>query len=129
MVTGMRRLHRGFTLIELLVVMAIISILLSLSVPRYLGGVDKAKEAVLQENLATVRDALDKYFADTGTYPATLDDLVARGYLRKSPRDPITDSTRTWIVVPPNDPQKGGVFDIQSGAPGNTRGGVRYRDL
>ena len=129
MVTGMRRIHRGFTLIELLVVMAIIAVLLSLSVPRYLGGVDRAKEATLQENLATVRDVLDKHFADTGTYPATLDDLVTRGYLRKVPRDPVTDSNRTWIIVPPGDPRKGGVFDIQSGAPGSTRGGVRYRDL
>ena len=129
MVTGMQQTHRGFTLIELLVVMAIIAVLLSLSVPRYFGGVDKAKEATLQENLATVRDVLDKHYADTGKYPATLDDLVARGYLRKVPRDPVTDSNRTWIIVPPNDPQKGGVFDIQSGAPGSTRGGVRYRDL
>lgn len=125
----MRRISKGFTLIELLVVMAIIAVLLSLSVPRYFGGVEKAKEATLQENLATMRDALDKHYADTGVYPTTLNDLVTRGYLRNVPRDPVTDSRSTWIIVPPNDPNKGGVFDIQSGAPGTTRGGVRYRDL
>jgi len=27
-----------------------------------------------------------------------------------------------WIVVPPEDPQKGGVFDVRSGAPGKASG-------
>lgn len=116
----------GFTLIELLVVMAIIATLLSLAAPRYIGNVDKAKEAVLRENLASLRDVLDKHYADTGKYPAALDELVTRRYMRKIPLDPITDSNRTWIVVPPADPQKGGVFDIRSGAPGKARDGTAY---
>jgi len=48
----------GFTLIELLVVMTIIATLLTLAVPRYFGGVDRAKEAVLKQNLATLRDCI-----------------------------------------------------------------------
>lgn len=116
----------GFTLIELLVVMAIIAVLLTLAVPRYFGNVDKAKEAVLKENLATLRDSIDKHYADTGKYPATLDDLVTRKYLRKIPVDPITESAVTWILVPPEDPQKGGIFDVKSGAPGNAADGSAY---
>jgi general secretion pathway protein G len=118
----------GFTLIELLVVMAIIATLLSLAAPRYIGNVDKSKDAVLRENLSTLRDVLDKHYADTGKYPAALDELVNARYMRKIPIDPITDSNRTWVVIPPEDPQKGGVFDVRSGASGKARDGTLYRD-
>jgi general secretion pathway protein G len=129
MVTMHRHFRRaGFTLIELLVVMAVIAVLLSLAAPRYIGNVDKAREATLRENLATLRDVVDKHYADTGKYPATLDDLVTRKYLRKVPLDPITDSNQTWIVIAPEDPQKGGVYDVHSGAPGRARDGTAYRD-
>ena len=116
----------GFTLIELLVVMAIIALLLSLAAPRYFGGVDKAKETVLRENLHQMRDALDKHYGDHARYPVVLEDLVAKKYLRSIPPDPITDSNKTWVVVPPSDPQKGGVFDIKSGASGHGKDGTPY---
>lgn len=122
------RKWKGFTLIELLVVMTIIATLLSLAAPRYLGSVDKAKEAALKENLASLRDSLDKHYADNGKYPMTLDELVARRYFRKIPVDPFTDSAKTWIVVPPDDAQKGGIYDVRSGAPGKARDGTLFRD-
>lgn len=118
----------GFTLIELLVVMTIIATLLALAVPRYTGNVDKARESVLRENLASLRDVIDKYYADTGKYPLALDELVAHRYLRKIPLDPITGSNRTWIVIPPNEPEKGAVFDVHSGATARARDGTSYRD-
>lgn len=118
--------QRGFTLIELLVVLAIIATLLSLAAPRYTGSVDKAKESVLKENLATLRVAIDKHYGDTGKYPATLDDLVTKRYLRRVPVDPVTDSATSWVVLPPADPQKGAVFDVKSGAPGKGRDGTAY---
>lgn len=118
--------QRGFTLIELLVVLAIIATLLSLAAPRYTGSVDKAKESVLKENLASLREAIDKHYGDTGKYPATLDELVTKRYLRRMPVDPITDSATSWAVLPPADPQKGTVFDVKSGAPGKSRDGSSY---
>jgi general secretion pathway protein G len=120
--------NMGFTLIELLVVMAIIATLLSFAAPRYLGSVDKAKEATLKENLATLRDVIDKHYADTGKYPDTLDELITRKYLRKIPLDPVTDSNRTWIIIPPDDAQKGSVFNVTSGASGKARDGSAYRN-
>lgn len=119
---------RGFTLIELLVVMTIIALLLTIAVPRYFGSVDRAKESVLRENLATLRESLDKYYADTGKYPATLDALVEQRYLRSIPIDPVTDSARTWVTIPPSDPQKGGVYDVKSGARDKARDGTAYGD-
>lgn len=120
------RRSKGFTLIELLVVMAIIAVLLTIAVPRYMGNVAKANEAVLRENLFSVRDVLDKFHADTGRYPQTLDDLVTKKYLRKVPVDPVTGSTETWVIVPPESPQNGGIYNIRSGAPGKARDGSLY---
>lgn len=124
---AMGRQGKGFTLIELLVVMAVIALLVSLAVPRYFSSVDRSQEAVLRSNLATMRDAIDKFHGDRGKYPDKLEDLVTHRYLRAVPKDPVTDSTQTWVVVPPEDPARGGVYDVRSGAPGKGRDGTEYK--
>jgi len=116
----------GFTLIELLVALAIIALLLSLVVPRYFGSLTRADEAVLKENLYLMRDAIDKHFADTGRYPASLDELAAKKYIRAVPTDPFTQTQTTWVVVPPADPQLGAVYDVRSGAKSSARDGRPY---
>lgn len=126
MVTEVRLSRRGFTLIELLVVMALIGMLLSLALPRYFGNVDKARESVLRQNLAQMRDAIDKYMGDNGRYPESLDELIAKRYLRKVPADPITERADTWIIVPPERNDAGKVFDVRSGAGGRARDGSDY---
>lgn len=118
----------GFTLIELLVVMAIIATLLSIATPRYFHSIEKSKEAVLKQDLSTLRDALDKHYADTGKYPATLDELVAKKYIRSIPEDPVSGNTTSWLSIAPDDPAKGGVYDIKSGALGNGRDGTAYSE-
>jgi general secretion pathway protein G len=118
--------RKGFTLIELLVVLAIIATLLTIAVPRYYASLDRSKEAVLKENLYQLRDAIGKYYADKGKYPETLEALATDKYLRKVPLDPITDSATTWQVVAPEDPQKGGVFDVKSGAQGKALDGTEF---
>ena len=123
-----RHKRNGFTLVELMVVMAIIAMLLAIAAPRYFHGVDKSREAVLHENLALTRQALDKYFGDNGRYPDALDELVSKKYLRSLPVDPITDSSETWAIVPPDASGKGAVFDIKSGAQGIGRDGSAYKD-
>ncbi len=126
-----RRRRRGFTLIELLVVMAIIGLLAAVAVPRYVDGVDRAREAALKSSLATVRDAIDQYAADQGRYPDTLHDLVRARYLREQPEDPVTRRRDSWVtVVPPRDSAiPGRVFDVRSGAAGRARDGRLYADL
>ena len=111
----------GFTLVELMVVLTVIALLLSVVVPDYVGRMKRAEEAVLQENLTVMRDALDKHYADAGNYPSRLEELVAKRYLRSIPSDPFTRSNSSWIPVPPADPKKSGVFDIHSAAKGYER--------
>jgi general secretion pathway protein G len=118
----------GFTLIELLVVLAIVGTLLLIAVPRYFASHDRAKEAVLKENLYQMRDALGKYHADKGKYAESIEALVNEKYLRKVPVDPITESASTWVAVPAEDPLKGGVVDVKSGAPGKASDGTSYGD-
>nr|WP_223306060.1 type II secretion system protein [Massilia sp. NR 4-1] len=120
---------RGFTLIELLVVLGIIALLLTLAVPRYFPSVDRTKETVLSDNLRNTRLVIDQFYGDTGRYPDSLEQLVEKKYLRSMPIDPITETSDSWIVVPPDDGSKGGVADIKSGAPGNDRNGKPYSDL
>ena len=112
--------RRGFTLVELMVVLTVIALLLSIVVPDYVGRVKRAEESVLQENLMLMRDALDKHYADAGKYPQSLEELVAKRYLRSIPKDPFTQSA-SWTPVAPADPKKGGIFDIHSSAKGYER--------
>ena len=116
---------RGFTLVELMVVLTVVALLLSIVVPDYVGRVRRAEEAALKENLAVRRDALDKHYADVGKYPASLDELVSKRYLRAIPDDPLTQS-KTWIVVAPTDPKRGGIYDIKSAAKGTGTNGTPY---
>lgn len=119
--------HRGFTLIELLVVMAVIATLLTIALPRYFQHLDRAREVTLKESLAVMREAIDKYQGDTGRYPETLDELVAKRYLRKLPVDPLTEVADTWVLVPPPDePGSRRVWDVKSGAEGQGLDGTDY---
>ena len=120
---------RGFTLIELLVVLAIVALLLTLAVPRYIQSIETSKETILAENLRLTRETIDKFYGDTGRYPESLDELVVKKYLRALPFDPVMDSATTWIIVPPDDTSKGNVYSIKSSAQGINRGGRPLSEL
>jgi general secretion pathway protein G len=121
-------IENGFTLIELLVVMAIIAILLTIAVPRYFHSLERSKEAVLHQNLALTRESLDKFYSDNGKYPESLDELVAKKYLRSLPYDPIAESSTAWLIIAPESSDKGAVYDIRSGAQGTALDGTEYKD-
>jgi prepilin-type N-terminal cleavage/methylation domain-containing protein len=121
---------RGFTLIEMLVVMAVIALLLTIALPRYFGSLERSKETALRQDLAVMREAIDKYYADRGQYPERLEELVERRYIRAIPVDPITENTSTWTIVPvPAGTIKGTVYDVRSGAEGNAEDGKPYNEL
>ena len=107
---------RGFTLIELLVVMLIIGTLLSIAVPRYFRTLEHARETVLRQDLAILREAIDKYYADRGEYPDKLVALAEKRYVQTIPVDPFTRTADTWTVVESDDADHPGVRDVHSGA-------------
>jgi general secretion pathway protein G len=119
---------KAFTLIELMVTLTILSLLLTLVAPRYFKSVDKARDEVLVHQLSGLRQAIEQYYNDKGSYPETLDALIKERYLRQIPVDPVTERVDTWILVPAP-PGKTGIADIHSGAPGKHRSGQLYSTL
>jgi general secretion pathway protein G len=115
-------------MIELLVTLAILGMIVAIAAPRYFGNLDRAKEDVLREDLYVLRDAIDKFYADRNRYPDTLDELVTERYLRKLPIDPYTQSSKSWVVIPPVDAAIGQVSDVRSGAANTARDGSWFKD-
>ena len=123
--------QRGFTLIELMIVMMIIAVLAAIAVPSYVAAVRRAKEAVLKEDLHTMRSAIDSYTSDKAKAPQSLDDLVQAGYLKEIPKDPITSRTDTWITgqsgsLTTIDETEPGIDDVHSGAQETSSEGTSY---
>lgn len=118
---------KGFTFIEVMVVLAIVALLLTIALPRYFSGLERAKEAVLHQDLVIMRDAIDNYYADNGRYPQSLELLIEKKYLRNIPVDPITEQSDSWITVPLPD-YSIGVYDLRSGAEGISTDGSLYSD-
>jgi general secretion pathway protein G len=122
---GKRRL-RGFTLIELIVVMSIIATLLTIAVPRYFKSLQRSKEAVLRQDLAVLRDAIDKYNADLGHKPETFANLVEHSYIRSVPVDPFTKTPDDWVPTQSDDTENPGIVDVHSAAQGAATDGTPY---
>ena len=116
-----RRTQSGFTLIELMIVMAIIGVLATLAIPSFVSAIKHAREAVLKEDLQTMRAAIDSYTMDKQKAPQSLDDLVQEGYLRAIPEDPMTHSKDTWVPDTSDamysiDETEPGISDVHSGS-------------
>ncbi len=121
----------GFTIIELMIVIAIIAILASMAVGRYQRSIWRAKEAVLRNDLFTLRSSIDQYTLDKQKAPQSLEDLVIAGYIKSVPKDPITNSTDTWVTDQEDslmaiDQTAPGIVDIHSGANSNSTEGTPY---
>ena len=125
----MRR--RGFTLIEMLLVLMLIALLASLVTPVVTGGIQRARESTLRADLYALRKAIDDYYADTGTYPPELDELVTKRYLRRIPPDPVTESRDTWVLVRAEEDKAvkaAGILDVRSGSQDQARDGSHFKD-
>ena len=120
----------GFTLIELMIVMLIMSILIGIAAIAYDKTVVKAREAVLRQDLQTMRQAIDNYTMDKQQAPQSLEDLVDAHYLREIPVDPVSQH-KDWVlhfgdtVLTPE--QNGtGVDDVHSGSEAVGSNGEAY---
>jgi general secretion pathway protein G len=119
---GFETRERGFTLLELMAVLTILLILASLSVPIFETAKKHAREAVLKDDLYTLRKLIDEFTMDKERPPTSLDELVEAGYLRGGiPVDPFTGSNETWrtdvedVPLNPSEPVSG-IVDVHSGS-------------
>ena len=114
-----------------MIVISIILILVSISIPIYTNSVIHSKEAVLKDDLFTMRSVIDQYTLDKQKAPQSLQDLVSAGYLRSIPKDPLTGSADTWqttsddTIMDPNQSQPG-ITNVHSGASGVSTEGSAY---
>jgi general secretion pathway protein G len=121
----------GFTLLELIVVMIIITLLATVAVPAFSHHLKAAKEAVLKEDLHTMRAAIDSYTVDKQKAPQSGDDLVTGGYLKTMPKDPITNRTDSWTWDRSDnysnvDETTTGINDVHSGSQAPSLDGSLY---
>ncbi|MGA2075462.1 MAG: prepilin-type N-terminal cleavage/methylation domain-containing protein [Terriglobia bacterium] len=124
--------RRGFSLIELMVVLFILLILATMSIPIFTSAIVHAREAVLKDDLYTLRKLVDEYTLDKQKPPTSLSDLVDAGYLRGGvPVDPFTGSSETWQTdseeVPTSSSQTAtGIVNVHSGSDGTALDGTAY---
>jgi general secretion pathway protein G len=128
---GLSLQQRGFTLIEMIIVIAIIAILIGIAAPIYKSHVLHAREAVLKEDLYSMRQAIDQYTQDKNKAPQALDDLVTAGYLRAIPKDPFTTSAETWQTIQEDftetlEQTEPGITDVHSGSNLTSSEGTAY---
>lgn len=125
-----RARQRGFTLLEMVIVISIILILVSIAIPNYVQSMRRAREAVLRDDLFTLRTTIEMYTYDKNAAPQSLDDLVSSGYLRMVPKDPITGEPN-WVVDQCDaymsiDQTQTGICDVHSASDAISSEGTPY---
>jgi general secretion pathway protein G len=124
------RRSAGFTLLEMMIVMIVMAILISIAVPIYRTSLLKAREAVLRQDLFTLRSLISQYTLDKQKAPQSLDDLIQGGYLKVIPKDPMTNEPN-WEVVQDEvllsvDQQDPGINDVHSASSATATDGTAY---
>ena len=119
--TGSANRPEGFSLLEMMMVVTVILIVASISAPIYMTAVVRAREAVLADHLFTLRALIDRFTLDNGRAPASLQEIVEKGYLGRVPTDPFTGSNETWQEEKEDAPLSPmqtalGIVDVHSGS-------------
>lgn len=123
---------RAFSLLEMMVVLTLLLILASFAIPAYHTIVTRAHEAVLRNELFTLRSQIDRFTHDNQRGPETLQELVDLEYMGDIPVDPFTGSNETWqldtestsLSVDASAPL--GIADVHSGSPDDSLDGTPY---
>ncbi|HJP91986.1 MAG TPA: prepilin-type N-terminal cleavage/methylation domain-containing protein [Pyrinomonadaceae bacterium] len=121
----------GFTLLELMIVISIIIVLAAITLPQYQKTIMHTREAVLKEDLRSMRMLIDQFAADKGRLPQSLDELVSDGYMREVPQDPFTGQ-KDWAITTGEDPNslqgETGMTDVHSASGEVSSEGTNYSE-
>lgn len=102
--------QKGFTLIELLVVIAIIGLLASVVLLALNSARSKSRDAKRLADVRQLVSALELYYNDENSYPATLPSLVDLNYIGDIPTVPTpadgdcTSTQNNYIYTPTGTP-------------------------
>ncbi|WP_092484992.1 type II secretion system protein [Candidatus Ichthyocystis hellenicum] len=120
-------MKKGFTFIELIAVMVIISLMVTIAIPRYHYAIERAKISTLKQDLFILRKVIDEYYSDKGFYPKSLESLQEEHYIRSIPVDPTTKA-KSWEEIRDDANINSGIIDIRSRAQGKSYEGIAYTD-
>ena len=147
--------QKGLTLIELIVAFMILLILSTLALPLARVQLKRERERELRQNLREIRTAIDRYKessdrgmiqvkVDTEGYPPDLQTLVdgvktsgaadkKLKFLRRIPKDPMTNSTDWGLRSMQDDPKSTGwgsqnVFDVYTKSMDKATDGTPYSE-
>ncbi len=114
---------------------AVVAILAALAC----GRSQQATAATMRQDLSEMRKAIRDYRRDKGHPPPVLNEIVAAGYLRQIPNDPVTGAPDWRVVteepvrvdeftrgVPPR--SAAGIVDVHSAATGADANGKRWSE-
>lgn len=88
---------KAFTLIELLVVIMIIGMLAAMITGNFFTSLKKGRDAKRKGDLESIQKALEMYYEDKRSYPATItfdsplsDPASSKVYMQRVPNDPLS---------------------------------------
>lgn len=96
------RKRKGFTLIELLIVIAVISILISIALPRFKSMQDEGNIAKAKGEIRTLQTAVESFYIhNNNAYPAALSALTSATpqIVSSIPTDPFSGTSAAYGYV------------------------------
>lgn len=91
--------NAAFTLIEILIVVVLLGILAAIIIPQFTDASDDAKVGAQDTDVASLQSLVELYRVKEGAYPAALANLVADGYTRSVPTNPVTAAAYTYVAA------------------------------
>ena len=88
----MKKFRDGFTLVELIVVIAVLAVLTSIAIPRFMNANMSARGSKILADINACESAINIYYVKTGSFPADIDVLIPY-YLAVWPKPPIGNAT------------------------------------
>jgi len=85
------------------------------------GRPEVRREQTLRQDLFVLRSEIGQFTLDHQRPPESLTQIVAAGYMKEIPTDPITGKKDTWKVE-----RAGGLLEVHSGSDGIASNGSRY---